>query len=296
MSTPEPRPPAPPKPPRRVVYIGGYGRSGSTLLGRVFAEKRNVLHLGEVHRGLPKARKHGRMCTCGRTVAECPAWGTSRKRRARMMRKGGLEGHAGILRSMLKQGRWRTVVDSSKTAWGHASDPIRLKPLVEPYAFTLVHLVRDPRGVLWSVLRERAADRRSSVFAQAWHAISVSVGWCYANYACLRFQRRFPEDYVRVRYEHAIRHGLPQSLARLAPTDPLRGKRIENKFDNHHALAGNRMRRSDEIAIELDDAWRRDMPRSLSLAVLALTWPLRRLYRTAPSGPPLAHNRERLST
>lgn len=286
-----------PKPPRHVVYIGGYGRSGSTLLGRVFAERRTVLHLGEVSRGAPKARKPTRMCTCGRPVSECPAWGANRKRRAHSMRAGGVGGHAAVLRWMLKRGRWRIVVDSSKTAWGQSKAPIELKKRMEPYQFTLIHLVRDPRGILWSVLRERAAAGHHSIVERIWRVMTVSVGWLYANYACLRFLRRFPESYVRVRYEQAIRTGLPESLAWLGPTGPLRGRPIRNAFDNHHALAGNRMRRQDEIAIEIDDEWRRELSRPLSLAVSALTLPLRGLYRPRGAPPPaITQNRERLTT
>jgi hypothetical protein len=58
-----------------IIYIAGYGRSGSTLLERVLAANARVEGLGEVEH-LTRARElHAASCGCGRSLAECELWG-----------------------------------------------------------------------------------------------------------------------------------------------------------------------------------------------------------------------------
>ena len=58
----------------KLVYIGGYGRSGSTLLEYLLTTSPEVVACGEVERHL---RRFGRykICTCGRRLKKCPVWG-----------------------------------------------------------------------------------------------------------------------------------------------------------------------------------------------------------------------------
>ena len=66
----------------KLVYIGGYGRSGSTLLEYLMTARPDVIACGETV-GTFRKQKPGRTCSCGRPGSECPIWGpweTSPKR------------------------------------------------------------------------------------------------------------------------------------------------------------------------------------------------------------------------
>ena len=58
----------------RLVYIGGYGHSGSTLLEYLLAASPKVVAFGEVASVLRERGRKGK-CTCGREVRLCPLWG-----------------------------------------------------------------------------------------------------------------------------------------------------------------------------------------------------------------------------
>lgn len=57
-----------------LVYIGGSGRSGSTLLDLLLGNSSQVQSLGEFHRISWYARTNHEPCTCGASVSECPFW------------------------------------------------------------------------------------------------------------------------------------------------------------------------------------------------------------------------------
>jgi hypothetical protein len=138
----------------KLVYIGGYGHSGSTLLEYLLTASPDVIACGEVasvvREGLKKKK-----CTCGRPAKECPVWGahlTSGKLAA--------SSHADLDASLLAQegAPYAALVDSSKTAGAYALAPFRLRRKAGS-DFLLVHLVRDPRAVCWSAIKKTERRR-----------------------------------------------------------------------------------------------------------------------------------------
>lgn len=57
-----------------VHYVAGYGRSGSTTLGRVVAQQHAAVGIGEVAALADGAFVESARCSCGRGYAECPYW------------------------------------------------------------------------------------------------------------------------------------------------------------------------------------------------------------------------------
>ena len=57
----------------RVLYIAGWGRSGTTLVGRALGEVEGIVWVGEL-RNLWGRGLNGWPCGCGELVAECPFW------------------------------------------------------------------------------------------------------------------------------------------------------------------------------------------------------------------------------
>ncbi len=60
--------------PARVVYIGGLGRSGSTLIERLIGELGGVCPAGEVVHLWRRGVLGGERCGCGTPLPDCPFW------------------------------------------------------------------------------------------------------------------------------------------------------------------------------------------------------------------------------
>ena len=58
----------------RVLFIGGLGRSGTTLLERLVSELPGVCGLGEVVHLWERALRDDERCGCGRAFSQCPFW------------------------------------------------------------------------------------------------------------------------------------------------------------------------------------------------------------------------------
>jgi hypothetical protein len=273
----------------KLVYIGGYGRSGSTLLEYLLTTSPEVVACGEVERHLRRFGRH-KTCTCGRRLKECPVWGAFEHKSGKVT---GWSHHQ-LTSALLTHiaGDYAVMVDSSKTAWGSTSMPFRLSRGLGD-DFLLVHLVRDPRAVAWSTMRSllRVGTRRdgrpkvgstNSQRSSAGRSLLTALGWTIANLACEMFGWFYPQRYLRLRYEDLVRAPLlavgqvltdvsidaPATLAQHAASS------------NRHQLYGNAMRFQILSPADLkeDAAWKTAMPKGYRLLVEAFTWPLRWRY------------------
>jgi len=260
----------------RLIYIGGYGHSGSTLLEYLLAASPEVLACGEVASVL---REGGRKktCTCGKPPAECPVWGPILGETS-ALRHGSHEALTLALLDRTTAGR-AAMVDSSKTPWNELLAPFRLRRALGR-DFTLIHLVRDPRAVSWSAVTK--AGRQGVRPLTAVRSSLAALGWTASNLACELFGRIYPDRYLRLRYEdlvHAPSAVMDDLYAKLLPGVGWNADQI-GAGANRHQLYGNRMRgRPLSLAgIKEDAAWRRDMPAAARSLAASLTWPLRRRY------------------
>ena len=57
-----------------VVYIVGWGRSGSTLLTAILGELDGAFAAGELRMLWGRGAIGRRLCGCGRVIPECPIW------------------------------------------------------------------------------------------------------------------------------------------------------------------------------------------------------------------------------
>jgi sulfotransferase family protein len=260
----------------KLVYIGGYGHSGSTLLEYLLTASPHVLACGEVTSVL---REHGwkNRCTCGERIPQCPVWGPI------FAKSETLEGmtQQSLIEALASRdrGAHAMLIDSSKTAWRSLATPFRLgRHFGQDFQF--LHLVRDPRAVSWSAVK-KAARRGSRPFALLRCAIAA-LAWSIANLACEVFSWRYPGRYLRVRYEDVARSprkAIGDLLARLAPGLEWHPDQI-GAYDNRHQLYGNRMR-SEGLSlrdVKEDRDWTRTMPGPYRSLVSLLTAPLRRRY------------------
>jgi hypothetical protein len=132
----------------RLVYIGGFGQSGSTLLESLLTANPQVVACGEIANGFEGRTGRELKCSCGALAKDCPVWGAfARGSNASL-------NHDALVQTLLEHvnGKYAILIDSSKTAWGSIAAPFRLRRLLGQ-RFFLLHLVRDPRAVSWSAIR-----------------------------------------------------------------------------------------------------------------------------------------------
>ena len=260
----------------RLIYIGGYGRSGSTLLEQLLTLSPQVVACGEVARAAKRGPKPNKRCTCGQLTKLCPVWSDIQEPRG--ADRGNHEELLARLRDRLAD-HYAVMVDSSKTAWGSASMPFKMQRRLGR-DFCLLHIVRDPRGVCWSTMK--APTKRMWMGKVPMHRFFVTlVGWCTANLACEIFRRRHPTQYLRIRYEDLARapKEIMETLFEAVLPESTRHGATE-RVENCHQLYGNRSRFQEVSLSEVRDAreWSNDMPRIYRELVLILSWPLSSRY------------------
>jgi hypothetical protein len=260
----------------KLIYIGGYGHSGSTLLEYLLAASPEIVACGEVSSVLnQRGRKED--CTSGKSAAACPVRGPLQRDPA------ALDGwsHERLALALLDEsgGRYAALVDSSKTPWNALRAPFRLRRALGK-DFTLVHLTRDPRAVSWSAVTK--AGRQGTRPLSALRASGAALGWTASNLACEAFGRAYPGQYLQLRYEdlvHAPSEVMQRLVAKLLPGHGWDPKGIGDNT-NRHQLCGNRMRarRLSLAEIREDSAWLSEMPSAARAMAAILTLPLRKRY------------------
>jgi hypothetical protein len=297
----------------RVIYIGGSGRSGSTLLDRVIGQLPGVVSVGEVLDVWRAGVGENRLCGCGAAFADCPFW-----RRVGEAAFGGWSsidpveadrlmksiGYVSALRKRFddadRDARSRlllklysaiaetsgatTIVDSSK------SPPYgMLLASALPVPVGTIHLVRDSRGLAhsWSKVVKRPDTPGRDVEMLRLSPSSVAIRWAVHNTSMEIFARRVPS--ARMRYEAFLRRPRRElSLALAAVGRPPRAGELAYLSDRqvvlqpNHTVMGNPMRlATGEVPLRIDQRWKDELPRLERLKVTALTlpWLIRYGYR-----------------
>lgn len=302
----------------KVVYVLGTSHSGSTLLTSLLGELDGYFPAAEtrlVWHGLER-----RICGCGRLVTECPVWSppihaikhgmgreaaerivdlqsrTTRRRHLwRLLHDKertsqwaiGLQAYAQVMADMYSGLAGITsleaVVDSSK----NACEAMLLLGLeaVEPY---VVHLVRDPRAVAYSVTRARR--HRAVDGGRDWPS-ETAVDWIIINYVAEIVRKHYePGRSQLVRYEDLVARpeDTVAGIARMVSDERGRVPFLPGGTQGggpRHMVGGNAMRFDRGIpTLRQDVEWLRASSRMNLLQVSALTLPL--LFRY---GYPLRH-------
>ena len=299
----------------KVLYVTGFGRSGTTILDNILGQLDGVFAAGELHYLWDRSLEQNRLCACGEAFSDCPVWqrvmaslgagyepDTARlvqlrenlnPRRSIWARLRGSSLSASpevaeyaaamerLYRGVADATDSRVVVDSSKSpALGHLLD---LMPGIDPY---VVHLVRDPRAVAFSWLKRKVYDPSGDepmYMSQHPPARSAKL-WLVWNLTAEMIWARRPGRYLRLRYEDFTdrpRETL-EKVVRLildeVPPLPFVGD-FEVNLTRSHSMAGNPSRfETGTVAIRRDDTWRQQLPPSVQRLVTLLTWPLARRY------------------
>jgi hypothetical protein len=300
--------------PVRVLFIGGLGRSGSTLLDRMLGRLDDVWSVGELVHVWERGLAENNRCGCGQRFRDCQFWhrvgevafggwdvldveevlalkgSVDRNRFVPLMvlpalwpsYRARLRRYLDLLERLyeaIRQVSGRPLlVDASKHA-SHAFLVRRMRGL----DLRLVHLVRDSRGVAfsWTKLMRRAEVVDGDALMATDTPLRMSARYvCYNLLFHLLRGLRVPT--VLLRYESLVRDPA-RELTRVLdhagrpPVDGELGFIGDGwvELGPSHALAGNPMRfRSGRVPLRLDEEWRGELRRRHRLLTLTSTWPL----------------------
>ncbi len=195
----------------KVVYVAGYGRSGSTVVSLLLGSHPDFVSVGELGE-FDVDRRAGRLCSCGETAEHCPFWAP---RLAKIPPPAPEESLARAPWSVVRgpDAHYRDtqrraldalgadtaiVVDSTKTARGHTVRPLLLaRSGIEIH---VLHMYRPLREVVASRRRGTNRGLESAVGQEARSGpladLMVTLGWTVANLAA-RLARRRAGSYHR---------------------------------------------------------------------------------------------------
>jgi hypothetical protein len=174
--------------------------------------------------------------------------------------------------------RARFIVDSSKMT----SDAL-LASSLQDIDLSVLHLVRDPRGVAWSWQRAvRQSGPNGRPFAQRGVMASAARWDVHNSFAELLLKRRLGDRYRQLRYEDFVAEpaAVLDSLANWLGTASEKGAitgcppRLTLR-QARHSVWGNPLRSSSgSIVIARDDAWQSHLSPSNQAVTVAATLPL----------------------
>lgn len=284
----------------QVVFVCGFARSGSTLLGDLLGSASGVFHAGEV--GVLKTRLgRGGKCSCGDALWDCSVWGRvlaaidpegARRRELSaevnrslwpVKKADRTEAQDRLRRIYLELSRFtgcETIVDSSKVpSYG------RLVLAATNGSAIVVHLVRDGRAAVNARLRKG----RTRGLRQMVTVVSEAFRWLTRNLQAARLSRRSSGRLVR--YEDLVDDPIYSIQAVLEPI----GHRVPEDWrtdgisiSNRHVVWGNTKAAAGQIQIRPDLRWLTEMPPVVRVVVGLIQSPMLLFYRYSLRGRPHA--------
>jgi len=292
-----------------VIYIAGWGRSGSTLLGNMLGSIEGLQHIGEIPCIWEHAWKYNHLCGCGKKLRECDFWNkvietaygkwenvdpdemieirnrylfSTRKaiidliknKKLKNQEKYYLDYMKKLYKAVFNVTKGKVIIDSSKYPYH-----LFLLNKIDEVKLYLIHLIRDARGCSYSwnksVIRKDFDYDKDIPFEKMSPFYSTSR-WIVWNVFMDLFKYASKVSYISVKYEILARDpiNILNKIADLVGFEVPWRENDEIYISKNHTVWGNPSRmRTGKVEIRLDDAWRRNMPLKDRLLVTALSWP-----------------------
>ncbi|MET8152253.1 sulfotransferase [Actinoplanes sp. NPDC049668] len=301
----------------RILYLGGLGRSGTTLVERLLGELPSVCALGEIVHLWQRDIRDDERCGCGARFSACTFWRrvgltafggwanvdvervhalrdvVERTRHIPRLASAGLPAaqradvreyasyYARVYAAAAEVSGAAVIVDSSKhSALAHVlrwADDVDLR---------VVHVVRDARGVAYSWTKTVTRPETDGNDEMTRYSPGRSALLWNAHNAAFGLLSRRGVPVRRIRYEQFLTdpRAALRGLAEYAGI-PVSDADLAFLGDGYadlrvgHSAAGNPMRFSvGRLPLRRDDAWMRSLPSGQRRLVGAVCAPMLRAY------------------
>lgn len=302
----------------KVIYIAGWGRSGSTLLDQLLGCLPGALSIGEL-RSLWDVPWTKQRCSCGEVVLQCPQWALVLNSTARIWATGtvaklaeigrelrdgatrtrnvalpwrGSEGGISTRYRLLIKTIYKNIAQVSGASWlidssKHPGEAFLLHQTDE-IDFELIHLVRDPRAVAYSWKYRPGSSRSAGPDAigepPRETLFHTALWWRIWNHLLNRYRRRESMRSRLIRYEDLTANVKDEleKIARsmgLSVSENVFGPTTEVLLRDHHTVAGNPGRFDrGDLRVSVDNEWARKLPVVQKYFITVLTYPLLRRF------------------
>lgn len=298
----------------KVIFITGYGRSGSTLLDMMLGGHPDIFGAGEMSTICRHVWPNDEYCACRRRVKSCPLWSEAmaewqrggvdvaaheRLQRqvepilsaARMLGRAGLrdwrDQTLALYRIAARRAGRPVLLDSSKSpgrALALAGAGIDLR---------VIHLVRDPRAVAHSMSKPMGIDTEAGVqkTLRAHPVARTALRWNFVNAGAERALARLPAGHgLRLRYEDMV-DDPATALTRIGAAAGIdlgpQAREIGSgkPIAADHQVAGSRIRMNGPMRVEADMGWQDRMGAGDQATVARLCRGRMRRYGYDPRDP-----------
>lgn len=307
---------------KKVAFIAGHMRGGSTLLSMLLGQQEGYFAAGELNRLWRGGFLNNELCTCGKPFRSCDFWnavvqdafggweGITPEEMENLsktiypatkfpqlaipsLRSTELQEKINFVTdvweklysAILKTSGDRIVVDSTKVSlYGVLLAQI---PTIDLY---VLHLNRHSCGVAYSKQKKRVLPEIywQTQYMTQHTLLHTAYKWIMRNLSASSLRLVAPH-YLYIQYEKLASKPttLLSKLAKFLdePLSDLSFFKGKNKvvFSNRHMFGGNPMRFQDqEKQIQLDNEWRLKMPFQKKAGMLLLTWPSLLAYGYRP--------------
>ena len=269
----------------KVIYLMGSGRSGSTLMNIIFGNHPEVVAPGELN-NVNRLKQKKFTCSCEARVEDCDYWKavmedwvikSSESRISSYLQKmpliekakspfawlklmlnypgqskyfkDYLDSTYDFLKSIQTKSNKSVIVDISK-------NPLRAYAFMQHpnIDLRLIHLVRDARGVSWSLNKFVKVEVKQQKVSR------TALFWVVVN-RLSNFVRKKAKHSGLIRYEDFVQNPeeTTREICEICDIDPqpiidiIKG---DVALEDSHIMAGNKLRRQKSITLKLDTAWR----------------------------------------
>ena len=298
----------------KVIYVTGWGRSGSSILSNILGQLTGVFSAGEVRYIGERGILSNRLCGCGSNFNDCDFWsqvleeafgpqkeksslytiltntrigGSSvfytlvpfGKRMLRGKHSEYLIALGKLYAAVSKISGEEIIVDTSKLpVYGYL---LRFVPGIDLHT---VHLVRDPRAVAFSWRRKKLLENAGGgIYIDRHSLLKSGLQWSLMNHLSEKLLAQHGR-YTRIKYENFVLGPETELSGLLKMMEINTGLLpIENgnevKMGVHHTVSGNPSRfETGKIKLKLDDEWKTSMKPWQKMLVSILTFPVVKRY------------------
>lgn len=279
-----------------VLYIASPGRSGSTLMERVFNEIPNVFAAGGVGNALKRGalfdEENKARCLCGQKVGQCPVWGKiiNDVNFKKIDKNSFQETHAKYhkvknflkifwkkkqnlpldlkqylddlqtLYNVIQTNQGAQIITDSTLLPLHGYY-LSLMPSIDLY---VVQLVRDPRGVVYSWNRVKCTSKNVP-WSPKISLLQATFSWIKKNGFIQFLFSRKKGKYLRIHYEDFIKNPtqtikeIEELLGIELKSSHFLDKNVVQLGENHMIGGNIDATKTGEIVLKLDERWKREM-------------------------------------